>query len=217
MKRSALTATITALCIFFTLSLAHAEDPKARGEAGDVLTPLAIGNTWVYVGEDDEIITTDRIEGVVLFDNQPWHLLRTYERETGKPVTDNVSIGADLWLAMIDGSECDGFTQINEETDELELTMSSKYYRYPATLGDSYKPNVDDPTTTVTVIALNKKVTTKAGEFDCVVYKETSSEDENYSYTCYVAPGVGIVKNIHVDEEGSYTSELISYTLVDGK
>jgi hypothetical protein len=66
----------------------------------------------------------------------------------------------------------------------------------------------------MTVVALNEKVKTKAGEFDCVVYKETSSEDPDFSFTSYVAPGVGIVKHVAVDDEGTYTSELISYTLV---
>ena len=56
---------------------------------------------------------------------------------------------------------------------------------------------------------------TKAGEFECVVYKETSTEDEGYSFTSYVAPGVGIVKNVTVDEDGDYSSELINYTLVE--
>ena len=59
--------TLAALLFTLTLSLSlvHAENPKHRGEKGDILTPLAMGNTWVYTGNDN-MITTDRIEGVVL-------------------------------------------------------------------------------------------------------------------------------------------------------
>lgn len=214
------TAAITALVVTFSLglSLAHAKDPKTRGQAGDALTPLAMGNTWVYESDDDDILTTDRIEGHVLFDGRPWYVLRSYEREAGEPVGKDEDLNSDLWLAMIDGHECDAFTLTSEEDEDfgvLKLDTVSQYYRYPATLGETYKPNADDPTMVMTVTALNEKVKTKAGEFECVVYKETSTEDAGYSFTSYVAPGVGIVKNVTVDEEGDYSNELISYTLVE--
>jgi hypothetical protein len=218
MQRIILTALSLLLLLTLGLSLAQAEDPKTRGEAGDTLTPLKMGNTWVFAGDDDEgLITTDRVEGVVLFEGQPWHLLRTYEREKGQPVAADESLGIDLWLAHIDGHECDAFVEPADPEGEdtgLKLGDISKYFRYPATAGETYMPNKDDQTMVMTVVALNEKVKTKAGEFDCVVYKETSSEDPDFSFTSYVAPGVGIVKHVAVDDEGTYTSELISYTLV---
>lgn len=213
--------TLAALTLIITLtlcfSLAHAEDPKTRGEKGDVLTPLAVGNAWVYANDEDDILTTDRIEKTHAFDEKTWYQLMTYEREKGQPKNADEAIEGDLWLAMIDGHECDAFSEQDEDTDELKLTDISRYYRYPATFGDTYKPYADDPIVVMTVIGLNEEVKTKAGTFDCVVYKETSTDDENYTYTSYVAPGIGIIKNITIDDDGTYSSELISYTLVDAE
>lgn len=219
MKFQMMTALPLLIVLSCYLSIADADEPKTRGEAGDTLTPLAMGNTWVYAGEeDDDILTTDRIEGVVLFDGRPWHLLRSYEREKDEPVEANKSLDIDLWLACFDGYECDAFVEPTDpeaESASLKLGTINKYYRYPATLGETYKTNPDDTASTMTVVALHEKVKTKAGEFDCVVYKETTADDPAYSFTSYVAPGVGIVKNVTTDADGSYSAELISYTLVE--
>ena len=93
--------------------------------------------------------------------------------------------------------------------------MLSKYYRYPATLGETYKPNADDPTLVINITALNEKVKTKAGEFECVVYKETNTEEPGFTFTSWVAPGVGVVKYAFTEDGESSSSELVSYTLVD--
>lgn len=218
MKHNALTALALTLTLALGLSLTHADDAaQTRGEKGDVLTPLAMGNAWVYEGDEDELIATDRIEGVVLFDGQPWYLLRSYEHEKGQPENTAELVSDKFWITLKGGHEWDAWAELagEDEVDKLELTMISRYYRYPATLGESYKPNADDPSIVVTITALNEKVKTKAGEFECVVYKETSTDDEDYTFTSYIAPGVGIVKTITVDEEGTYHSELIRYTLVE--
>lgn len=207
-----------ALSLTLGLSLASAAQPQAptRGQAGDVLTPLAVGNTWVYEGEaDDPVLTTDRIEGVVLFDGEPWHLLRSYERQRDQPDARNLPNGSELWLAMFDGQEHDALVQTDEETAALSLTKISGYYRYPATLGQTYTPEAEDQTIVMTVTSLSEKIKTKAGEFDCVVYTETSTEDPDYSFTSYVAPGVGIVQLIINETGETYTSSLVSYTFVE--
>lgn len=194
------------------------EQAKTRGAVGDVLTPLAMGNNWVYASEEDEIVAVDRIEGVVLFEDQPWYLIRSYEHEKGKPADTADLVMDNFWIAMIDGVECDAFVQYKEDSESLTLASVNKYYRYPATLGDTYKPAPEhDPSLTVTITALHKKVTTKAGEFKCVVYKEILADEPGYSMTTYIAPGVGIVKYEGSEEEESWSSELVSYNLVDAK
>lgn len=194
------------------------EQAKTRGAVGDVLTPLAMGNSWVYASEDDEIVAIDRVEGLVLFDGKPWYLLRSYEHEKGKPADTAELVLDNFWIAMIDGVECDTFLEYDEEQDSLAPAEITKYFRYPATLGDTYKPTPEtDPSLTVTITAIHEKVTTKAGEFDCVVYKEISTEDPTYSNTTYIAPGIGIIKYIGTEGEESWSSELVSYTLADAK
>ncbi|MEO0476417.1 MAG: hypothetical protein AAF085_10690, partial [Planctomycetota bacterium] len=203
MKQNIFPVLVLLITAALLLPQAHAEDPKTRGKAGDLLTPLAMGNTWVYASEEENTVTTERIEGVVLFEGRPWHLLRSYERQADQPAEADESIGIELWLAQIDGHECDAFVEPIEPDDEfaeLKLGPISKYFRYPATLGDSYKPNSDDTTIIMTITAINEKVKTKAGEFDCVVYTETSTEDEGYRNTNWVAPGVGIVKTQSIEE-----------------
>ena len=176
-----------------------------------------MGNTWIYQGKDDDLITTDRVEGVVLFDGKPWHLLRSYERAEDQPAEEDVNLNADMWLAHIDGHECDTFAEMDPDDVVLKLGEVTKYFRYPATLGDSYKPIAEDPSIVVTVTALHEKVTTRAGEFDCVVYKETSADDPNYSLTQYVAPGIGIVKTIAIEAGETSESTLTSYTIDQGR
>ena len=218
MKYQAIAILVLTITLALGLPLTQADEPQTRGEKGDILTPLVMGNAWVYESDGDELITTDRIEGVVLFDNKPWYLMRSYERQKNQPDSKNVSLHTDLWLARIDGHECDAFIETSQEDEDfgvMKLDTVSKYYRYPATLGETYKPNPDDQSIAMTVIALNEKVKTKAGAFDCIVYKETSTEDPDYIFTSYVAPGMGIVKTITTDAEGTYNSELISYTLVE--
>lgn len=218
MKQNIFPVLVLLITSALLLPQAHAEDPETRGEAGDLLTPLAMGNTWVYASEEENTVTTERIEGVVLFDGRPWHLLRSYERPSDQPAEANESLGIELWLAHIDGHECDAFVEPidpDDEIAELKLGPISKYFRYPATVGESYKPYSDDPTIVMTITGIHEKVKTKAGEFDCVVYTETSTEDEGYRNINWVAPGVGIVKTQSVEEGETYTSELISYSLAE--
>lgn len=223
MKYQTLAALSLLLVLTLGLSVAHADDPATRGKEGDVLTPMAMGNTWVYEGEEgDDYMTIDRIEGKVLFEGHAWYLLRSYDLEKGQPENTAELVSDNFWITLKDGHEWDAWAQYGEEDGEaefavkqLELTARSKYYRYPATLGETYRPSADDPTIVMTVTALNEKVTTKAGEFECVVYKETNTEDEDFSYTSWVAPGVGIIKNTTTDADGTYHSYLASYKLAD--
>jgi len=213
-----------AAVLFLSLPLQHvaAQDKaKTMGKPGDILTPLAIGNAWVYENDDDDLIATDRIEGLVLFDGHPWYLLRTYEHEAGQPANTAELIANDFWLTHKDGYECDAFAEQSDFEDEdaelfgLRLSPPAQYYRYPAALGDKYKPSEETPSMRMEVIAINEKVKTKAGEFNCIVYRETDTDVPGYSFTSWVCPGVGIVKNKNVDEDGTFTSELTSFSLVD--
>ena len=209
--------------LFIGMPLQHvaAQDKaKTMGKPGDILTPLAIGNAWVYETAEDDPIVTDRIEGIVLFDGHPWYLLRTYEHEAGQPANKGELVGDAFWLTHKDGHEWDASLEYPDLEEEegvvgLKLSAASKYYRYPAALGDKYTPSADMPTMQVEVIAINEKVKTKAGEFNCIVYKETDTDMPGYSFTSWVSPGVGIVKNKSVDEDGTYESELTSFTLVE--
>ncbi len=215
MKHAAMTALALALTLTLGLSFVRADEALSRGQAGDTLTPLALGNTWVYEDADADLIHTERIEGVVTFDQTSWYMLRNYEREIGQPPAKNESIDLEYWLAFHDGYECDTIMHVDEETQILKPGGINKAHRYPAKLGDQYHPYADDQDATVTVLALNEKVTTKAGVFDCIVYKETSTQDESFNFTTYIAPGVGVVKSTFIEEGQTYTSELISYTLVE--
>lgn len=172
---------------------------------------MALGNTWVYEDKESGIISTVRIEGVVMFDDRPWHLFRYYEREVDQPADQDEPIGFDSWHAFFNGHEYDAEVSYDEEAGALELAPLGAYFRYPAKAGDSYRPNPLDETTVMTVIAVGEKVKTKAGEFECIVYKETYADEPGLSYMIYVAPGVGVVKDVESSEEGTYTSELVSY------
>lgn len=215
MKRKTLTALTLTMTLFFGLSLAHAQDEaQTRGEQGEILTPLAIGNTWVYKEIEENLIVTDRIEGMVLFDARNWYLLRMSTQPADQPNAEPEPF-YEYWLTHLDGVEADASLEIDEETESLKISYINAYFHYPATLGQSYNPDEEDDTWSVKVTALNEVVKTPAGEFTCVVYRETFDDDNTFIHTSYVAPGVGVVKYKTVDEEGTTTGVLQQVVLIE--
>lgn len=215
MKHLALSTLALTITFAVGLSLVHAEDEaKTRGEKGDILTPLAIGNTWIYKEIEEDLLVTDRIEGMVLFDARRWYLLRTSSKLVGQPNAEPEPI-YEYWLTHLDGVEADGSVEVDEETEELKISYINRYFRYPAKLGEVYQPNDEDDTWSIKITALNEVVKTPAGEFKCIVYRELFTDDEVYSHTSYVAPGIGVVRYETVDEEGTTTGLLQQVVLVN--
>ena len=181
------------------------------------LTPLAIGNTWVFENKDDGIISTDRIEGMVLFNDKPWYLVRSTE-QSNKPADPDLPVetifAGELWLAHLGTVEADGFVEIDEKTGTLKLSNITRYYQTDAAVGDTYQPNENDPGLKIEVLAIDERVKTKAGEFKCTVYRETHTDTPDDSFTTYVAPDIGIVRYTTTEGEESSSADLIKYTLV---
>ncbi len=214
-----LTATLAVLfTLALGLSLTRAQDQpepaQVMGKDGDTLTPLSLGNTWVYECKDNQTTTTDRIEGVLSFDDKPWYLMRMYERAMDEPDAKPEMIN-EYVLTHNKGVESDAGLEINEDTGQLQLAYINNYFRYPATLGETYQPDSDQPEVQVKVIEINKTIKTPAGEFTCVVYRETVVGEEGFSHTSYVCPGVGVVRYIDVFEDETLTSDLVKLTLVE--
>ena len=213
---------IFAICLtqLFALPLAHAQDDQQQAPADDkqafVLTPLAIGNTWVYENKADGVVITEQIAGVVLFDNKPWYLLRSAERPIDEPDAQPTYVW-ESWLAHLNGVDMLALAQIDEHTGTLKLDEPSGDYRYPVAKGDTYRPIEKNRFTTMEVLDIDVTIKTRAGEFKCIAYLEHNADEEDVKITTYLAPGVGIVR-ISTQIDGETTNvDLIKYTLVEGR
>lgn len=185
---------------------AQADKPPA------VLTPLAIGNTWVYENKADGLITTERIEGMVLFDDKAWYLLRTAERPIDEPDAQPDFVW-ESWLARIEGVDMIALVEIDQNTGTLKLSDPSGDFRFPVAKGDTYRPIENDRFRTIEVIGVDVPIKTKAGEFKCIAYQEHNADEEDIRFVTYIAPGVGIVRYT-TEEAGATTStDLIQYKL----
>lgn len=193
----------------------NAPEPPAEAPPATGMTPLAIGNTWAYENKDDGYISTDRVAGMVLFEGQPWYLVRTTERPIDPDAAEAESeFTSELWLAHLPGVEADGLVEMNEETGTLKLTNITRYYRTRVAVGDQYQPG-DDPGHNIEVMALDETVKTKAGTFKCLVYRDTHTDEPGYSLTTYVAPGVGIVRYTTQQGDEKSSADLIQFTLIE--
>jgi len=177
-----------------------------------VLTPLTIGNTWRYHNSDSNTITTDTVVGMVLFNDQPWYLLRTIEVHAK---SGDVVYQGDLWIAHFPQAETDALATLNQDTQALELTNISQTFRYDVEQGQTYQPEPTAPTRTVEVVAVDQQIQTPAGEFTCVVYEQTDRDDPGFIITFYVAPGIGIVRTVTIIDQDQIIGDLLEYSLVE--
>ncbi len=221
MKRMAITA-LPLLTLSLCLSIARAQEntePDAapaqpEEKQATPFTPLAIGNTWVYENKDDGIRSTDRVAGMVLFDGQPWYLVRTTETPLD-PEGDTEPVVTELWLTHREGVEADALVDIDEDSFTLRLSSENHFLRHPVKVGDTYASSKDDPSVRVEVLAVDQEVKTPAGTFVCTVYRETIDDIEDYSFTAYLAPGVGIVRYTTESDGLRSSTDLVSFTLVE--
>ena len=222
MKRLAMIA-LPLLTLSLCLSIARAQEENANPDAAQAqteekqatpFTPLAIGNTWVYENKDDGIRSTDHVAGMVLFDDQPWYLVRTTETPIN-PEDKAEPVVTELWLTHRDGVEADALVDIDEDTFTLRLSSENHFLRHPVKVGDTYASSKDDPTVRVEVLAVDQEVKTPAGTFACTVYRETIEGIDDYSFTAYLAPGVGIVRFTTESDGVRSSTDLVSFTLVE--
>jgi len=201
------------LLICSHLSLATGHQASTTDEKStSPLTPLAIGNTWVYENTADGVTITEQIAGVVYFDDQPWYLVRSAERPIDEPDAQPTFIW-ESWLAHVDGVDTLAFTELDENTATLGLTDPSGDFRYPVAKGDTYRPIEKDASTTIRVVGVDVPIKTKAGEFKCIAYREINADEEGITITTYLAPGVGVVR-IRFESGGqATTTDLIKFDL----
>ena len=210
-----------ALALLLTLPLsATAQDagPAQRIDRDDdapaVPTPLAVGNSWTYNNSDSNSIITETIEEVRTFDGQDWYRLHTIDRDPDAKGDQAVLYEGDIWLAHLDGVEVDANGETNEQGQTVGVTNISPMYLYPAEVGDTYEPYGDDEGIQIEVTSIDEVVRTDAGDFTCIVYRETDKEVPGHAYLTYISPGVGVVRIQSVDGDDVWTSDLVEYTLV---
>ena len=214
------------LVLLLVLPAARAQDQaKTIGKPGDVLTPFAVGNQWVYANNKDELIDIDKIERSQAFDGTTWHEIVSYQREKDDQELEELDR---FWVTQTREGEAvgqDADAVIDDHAEDRQpgnkavkkLDGIILQFRYPATLGETYSPDKNDPGYRIEVIAIDEKIKNKAGEFTCVVYKETFKDQPGLTFTTYLAPGVGLVRMVEDDSGDKFILDLIEYKLVDEK
>lgn len=204
-------ACFAVLLICSHLSLATGQQAPATDEKPkSPLTPLAIGNTWVYENTADGVTITEQIAGVVYFDDQPWYLVRSAERPIDEPDSQPTFVW-ESWLGHVEGVDTLAFAVLDENTATLKLTEPSGDFRFPVAKGDTYRPIEKDAFTTMQVAGVDVPIKTKAGDFKCIAYREHNADEEDVKITTYLAPGVGVVRTTtEVDGEVSHV-DLIQF------
>jgi hypothetical protein len=191
------------------------------------LYPLAVGSVWMYsdnegpasiefVAEarEHEGVTWYRLQGEPMGPSEseifePYDLWVT-NRPDGQGDATAMDIPAD-WEDVRD-REID--TETVKEPRPFELTGIQTYLRYPVEKGETYR--VNDGEQLMIVLATDESVTVPAGTFECIVYKQIDPQELNYTYTCYVAVGVGIVK-AETWQDGRKTTESLSFYRLAGQ
>ncbi|MFN3165940.1 MAG: hypothetical protein ACE37H_02635 [Phycisphaeraceae bacterium] len=205
-------------CFLLLLVASHLAPVSARDAPADEdqpkapLTPLAIGNVWVYENADDGVTVTETIAGVVYFDDQPWYLVRSAERPSDGADDAQPAFVWESWLAHVDGADTLALTELDPDTGTLRLSEPSADFRYPVAKGDTYRPVEKDASRTVHVVGVDVPIKTKAGDFKCIAYREDHADEADVTITTYLAPGVGVVRiATEIDGEVSH-ADLIKFT-----
>lgn len=163
----------------------------AAAESPPVLMPLAEGNRWTYVSEDDPSVTR---EAAVLesrtVDGETWYLYEEF--------------GSGYWLRNVGAEQWQAVEEPDQEAPRQMLALAD-----PATAPDWYPYDG----LVVEYEACEEPMTVPAGTFDCYIY--TFEFGEGLSTRSVFAPGVGLIHNTF--EEGAEIRAMVlrDYTLTE--
>ena len=207
--------SFTTIIVFFVISVGlpcggFCEDSNSTGNSNTIeLIPLEVGNFWVYkyneYDENDSLTDSDidtmRISEMKSFNSETWYLIE-FENQYRSNRGDGLYYGM-----MI--REGDGL--LAWETLK-EVFSPSLIFKYPASSGDAWEMNHrgvrpascigNDETTVV------GGVTYKG----CMKYRVVDRRGS--TIISWFKPGLGEVKMVDTDRDGSYTEKLLISTNV---
>jgi len=186
-----MTKTIITLAFCMLLNACH--DNPTSATTSPQLYPLAIGNYWKYqlptAPVNQPMPVTEFIDRDTIFGGQHWFRIRS----------DSLSQGG--WFS----NRSDGLILYSSDSSSPLLV-----YKYPIHTNDKFFAFSSNDT--VTVVDDHRHITTKAGDFDCLVYQRRSFigglSQVNYD-DLYVAIGVGRVR----EEIYYYDSLMVRHSL----
>ncbi len=191
----------------------------------DVLHPLAVGNWWEY-----EILRPQ-------WSNPNQGTVRETVTEKLEADINGIVYPVWGWNAEIDSEDFPQYKWLARNGDEgLYLMggiaetdtffMNELQYKYPAEVGESWEvPQLSfsrtdyrfysSDTLSITLIDINRRVETPAGNFSCYVYNfQVSMGDdvaESFDYYLFYSPGIGLVIQ---EERGSRDQRILSKLLL---
>ncbi len=198
--------------------------PSSGGGSGDWL-PLAVGNQWVYslngtwrsATDQDTVWTTGTFtveltgettheQGFSLFVVRDVSTTTMNNGDTSFTYTDTT-----FSYTRNDGSEVQTY-------DDLVSTDYTTILRLPLTVGESWNPDPDEPTTVREVMSLSESVSVPSGSFSgCARIRDTDTQFPDNYIDFYFARGVGSVYEQAVIQDefgtGEYIVQLTSYSV----
>ena len=172
--------------ILIVLSWPGCKDNSLVDPAPNGLLPLSVNTYWTYYLEDldskGDSLRSWTISEAIPFDS----LIDGKKRYRYILGTDFALYGTSFFLT----NEDDGVHEYVRPMDTSYL-----FYKYPGTVNEEFASFRD----TIKIIAINERVSTPAGTFNCIVYQQwtnyfNGNNPKNILLTTYVAPGIGKVK-----------------------
>lgn len=195
-----------------------------------VIMPLGVGYTWDYI--DSTFTSAGKVESVdssrlvitgYVYDSIKAYLWTWYDFHS-KTYND---------VSELINTNDKGFVDYGFMYNNVRYFNNNKnnylYLKYPVNLNDKWqsfsigysindrKVTTHPDTVSLTCTSINKKLHTKAGDFDCYVYtsSETNSEGNVIEQSMYFAPNIGYLGFIQKENGIVFSKKLLkSYSLV---
>lgn len=186
--------------------------------------PVAVGNVWnhdVSGSWENPGVDTAYVQGTMIRE-----VTGTATHISGNQVFVFESVSElefqlnDTTFTVSDTMYTYGF-DADSEFIGYDDTLSADYeivMKLPPTVGETWEPMTDDPTIVREVLSVTSSVSVPAGNFsNCVLVRDTDTDDPAYLWEMYLANGVGPVYYRAEEADGDteiYTEvELQSYVI----
>lgn len=180
--------------------------------ANDDYLPLAVGNQWSYslngyvtnTDADTIVITGSNINKITgTTTHQQGFQLYTVRDSLITIMTTPDTTFTTTTVTMNYIQETDTEIRMYDDTTTTDYEL---FIKLPVTLGDSWIPEIDEPTVTRTVLSLSASAIVPAGTYSsCANFRDTDSEEPGFYFDLFLSRGTGVVKYVINDTDSNGT------------
>ncbi len=181
------------MCIYKYLLFITISVLSGFGYAGDYY-PLDVGNTWTYkIHAEKAYHIESKVLAKVKVANTTWYKMKDF--------------GEIFWVRAAEDGQHEAMNWYGEQRPLKSDPLDTLLFKYPVSAASIYIAGDD----TVLVSYPFKKISTPAGDFECIMY--TIYTDKNSFAKNCLSQGVGIVWSEVVVDGISEVAELVKYKI----